>query len=182
MATTFKRRHPTSVIRLLATAFRASRCCLTHFSRNALYIEGSSFLKVVPELNPWNWKRARISTHGLRDCRPQQDAPLWASQGAAPPSSGSGLSAPSVRPSLGVAGGRSISSALDCRLQRHSGLSPVWFLSKNRQNKRCGVHLATRRPLGAFTRLIFSKTNKTHGAGCTSQHAGHSGLSPVWFF
>ena len=32
------------------------------------------------------------------------------------------------------------------------GLSPIWF---------------------------FPKTNKTHGAGCTSQHAGHSGLSHV---
>ena len=35
---------------------------------------------------------------------------------------------------------------------------------------------------GTFTRLVFPKTNKMHGAGCTSQHAGHSGLSPVRFF
>ena len=29
---------------------------------------------------------------------------------------------------------------------------------------------------------FFPKTNKTHGAGCTSQHAGHLGLSPMRFF
>ena len=65
--------------------------------------------------------------------------------------------------------------ALDCRPRQYAppwasqGAAPSPRLWTAGSNDTRGFH-----PFG-----FYQKTDKTNGAGCTSQHAGHSGLSPV---